>query len=290
MKVAETPQQFPLFENEAADTGEEMRGAGGQIAGAFGKFVVYVDESGDHGMMTLDAHYPVFVLSLCVFSKRYYCEIVVPAVEKFKFNHFGHDLVVLHEHEIRKEKGSFTFFQNRVHKERFISDLTGIIEASKFILISCVIDKSRLRDKLNIPSNPYHLALGSCLETLYKFLQENGQERAMTHVVFECRGKREDNGLELEFRRICDGANRFGIPFPFNVVFADKKVNSAGLQLADLVARPIGLRVVRPDQLNRAFEILKTKFYYGGESENGGAGYQDFGFQVYPGQESEKPR
>ena len=38
-----------------------------------------------------------------------------------------------------------------------------------------------------------------------------------------------------------------------------KKANSTGLQLADLVARPIGLHALHPEQPNRAFESLKPK-------------------------------
>lgn len=73
--------------------------------------------------------------------------------------------------------------------------------------------------------------------------------------------KKEDSQLELEFRRICDGFNRLNLKLPFEIVFADKRVNSAGLQLADLVARPIGLSVLKPAQKNRAFELLKSKFF-----------------------------
>ncbi|WP_371867695.1 DUF3800 domain-containing protein [Duganella guangzhouensis] len=106
----------------------------------FSNFIVYVDESGDHGMAPLDQSYPVFVLAFCVFDKHHYAEIVAPAVEKFKFRHFGHSSVVLHETDIRKEKGCFSFFHNREHKERFIAELTEIIDASKFTLIACVVD------------------------------------------------------------------------------------------------------------------------------------------------------
>lgn len=42
---------------------------------------------------------------------------------------------------------------------------------------------------------------------------------------------------------------------------ANKKANSADLQLADMVAYPIGLAVLRPDQPNRAFDILRKKIY-----------------------------
>ncbi|SHN32392.1 DUF3800 domain-containing protein [Rhizobacter sp. OV335] len=240
-------------------------------------------------MQTLDAHYPVFVLAFCVFYKRHYSEKVVPALHKFKFNHFGHDVVVLHEHEIRKEKGSFRF-TNRQHKQQFQSELSDIIDASNFILVSCVIDKAALRDRGEVDKNPYHLALGFCLESLYELLQEKNQDGALTHVVVECRGKKEDNELELEFRRICDGANRLGKLLPFDIIFADKKVDSPGLQLADLVARPVGLHVRRPGQENRAFDVLKRKFFCSGGRQNVGEGFENWGLKIFPTPESERPR
>ncbi len=249
--------------------------------GPFSNFIVYVDESGDHGMESLDPNYPVFVLAFCVFYKRHYSEVVVPALQKFKFNHFGHDSVVLHEQEIRKEIGSFKF-RNREHKLSFLDELTSIIDASNFILISCVIDKRRLRRDGETPPNPYHLALGFCLETLHGLMQEKKQDDLRTHVVVEQRGKKEDAELELVFRRICDGANRLGRPLPYEIVFADKKANSAGLQLADLVARPVGLSILRPGQVNRAFEVLKRKFYCSGGRQKVGEGYDGWGLKVHP--------
>lgn len=256
----------------------------------FSKYIVYVDESGDHSLGKIDAQYPLFVLAFCVFHKRHYSEQVVSALEKFKFNHFGHDQVVLHENEIRKEKGAFNIFKSPEERTAFLDELTEIIERSNFILISCVIDKRRLTRHVDANSNPYHLALGFCLETLYEFLQEKHQHGKKTHVVVECRGKKEDNELELEFRRICDGANRLSKQLPFDVLFADKRTMSSGLQLADLVARPIGLSVLKPEQPNKAFEVLKRKFYCDGGRETVGSGYEGMGLKIYPPAESEKPR
>lgn len=255
----------------------------------FSSYIVYVDESGDHGLQTLDENYPVFVLSFFVFHKGHYAQKVVPAVESFKFRHFGHDTVVLHEHEIRKEKGAFRF-NDRVHKQAFYEELTGIIEASNFILISCVIDKHRLREREHLDSNPYHLALGFCLETLHELMQEKGQDQHPTHVVVESRGAKEDRDLELEFRRVCDGENRWGSRFPFRIVLADKKTNSSGLQLADLVARPIGIATLRPGQTNRAFDIPKRKFYCSGGRKRLGEGFEGWGLNIFPPPESERPR
>lgn len=261
-----------------------------EMGPVFSKYIVYVDESGDHGMQSIDPQYPLFVLAFCVFHKGHYSEKIVPALEAFKFKHFGHDQIVLHETEIRKEKGDFRIFPTREHKNQFIEELTEIIATSNFILISCVINKARLKVQSDKQSNPYHIALGFCLETLYEFLKEKGEEEKLTHVVVERRGKREDNELELEFRRVCDGQNRFELDLPFKVIFADKMVMSSGLQLADLVARPIGIRILRPDQPNRAFDVLKHKFFCEGGRKNVGTVYEDWGLKIHPPEKSERPR
>jgi len=259
------------------------------ISTQFSNYIVYVDESGDHGVERIDPDYPVLVLAFCVFHKRHYAHTVVAEIESLKFRHFGHDIVVLHEHDIRKEKGSF-LFGGRQEKERFLDELTGVIEAGNFILISCVIRKEMLREQSLLKDNPYHLALGFCLETLFELLLEKGQTKSPTHIVFECRGKREDIDLEREFVRICSGANRWRKSLPLVIKFADKKGNSSGLQLADLVARPIGLSVLRPGSANRAFDILKRKFFCRGGRRRLGVDFEGWGLKVFPGTESEKPR
>jgi hypothetical protein len=255
----------------------------------YSDYIVYVDESGDHSLEAGGTDYPVFVLAFCVFHKRHYAQKVVPAIEAFKFRHFGHDSVVLHETDIRKERGAFKF-NDRVHRIAFFDELTGIIEESRFILISCLIDKRKPRERDQVDENPYHLALGFCLEALYELMQEKGQETYPTHVVVECRGKKEDRDLELEFRRVCDGENRWSRRLPFRIVMADKKTNSSGLQLADLVARPIGIATLRPTQPNRAFEVLRRKFLCVGGRKHAGAGFEGLGLKIYPAPDSEKPR
>jgi len=251
--------------------------------------VVYVDESGDHSLVSVDKDYPVFVLALCIFHKRHYAEKIIPAVERLKFSYFGHDSVVLHENEIRRQKGSFSFLVHRPTREAFMNDLTSIMEASNFILIACVVDKARVSRTAEAVSNPYHIALGICLEKLCGFLAEKGQVAATTYVVVECRGRKEDTQLELEFRRICAGNHPGNRPLPFDIVFADKKANLVGLQLADLVARPIGLSYIRPTQSNQAFGLLKRKFFCNGGRLSVGTGYEDAGLIIFPPQKAKGP-
>lgn len=278
--------QYSLFESVEAIPVEQ---SGLEPAGRrFSDYVVYVDESGDHSLASIDRDYPVFVLALCVFHKRHYAEKIVPAVHKLKFNYFGHDSVVLHENEIRKQKGDFAFLSHRPTRDEFMDRLSSVMEASNFILIACVVDKVRL-GKSEGAANPYHIALGVCLEALREFLAEKKQDEFKTHVLVECRGKKEDAELELEFRRICDGNNPGGRVLPFDIVFADKKTNLAGLQLADLVARPVGIHCIRPQQENKAFEMLTKKFFCAGGRDHVGCEYENVGLMIYPPQKAKSP-
>ncbi len=232
----------------------------------FSDYIVYVDESGDHSLTSIDTDFPVFSLSFCVVKKDDYLSQVVPAVQALKFKYWGHDSVVLHEHEIRKSKGDFTFLlTDKAIREAFYEDLNQVMVNAPITIIASVIDKLKLKAQYATPWNPYELALHFCMERLLGFLLGNGQAGKRVHVVFECRGKSEDAELELTFRRIVGGANGWGwvkrdfSAMEFEPKFAKKSVNSTGLQLADLTARPIAIKTLRPEQANRAYDVILTK-------------------------------
>jgi len=228
---------------------------------SFSDYVIYVDESGDHDLTSINEDFPLFVLAFCIFKKSDYVREIVPAIQDFKFRWFGHDMVILHEREIRKQQAPFKFLQNQDVRQRFMDELSDIIRKSSFTLIASVIDKRKLKQRYASPDNPYHIGLQFCMERTHAFLIENGQKGKLTHCMFEKRGTKEDNMLELEFRRIKDRGNYTQIDMnELDICFADKKANSSGLQLADLFARPIGLGVLRLGQPNRTREILAEKF------------------------------
>lgn len=240
------------------------------------EYIVFVDESGDHGLDAIDVGYPMFVLAFCIIKKLDYVNQLTPAIQNVKFKHFGHDNVILHERDIRKDIGDFVSLKTREKKFAFMDDLTAIVEATPFTLITCVIRKDNLKMRYADPDNPYHIAMGFGLERTFYFLRSQGAVAAKTHVIVEKRGKKEDAELELEFRRVCDRSNYEKVLLPFEAVFLDKKSNNAGLQLADLVARPIGLSVFKPEQPNRAYDALKTKFYTNGKGAIRGWGIKCF--------------
>ena len=47
--------------------------------------------------------------------------------------------------------------------------------------------------------------------------------------------------------------------------------------MADLVARPVGIKMLRPEQENRAFDVLEEKFYTSGSGQR-----DDWGLKCFP--------
>jgi hypothetical protein len=243
----------------------------------FSNFTIYVDESGDHGLESVNPDYPLFVLAFCLTAKAEYRVNIVPEVVAFKHRWFGHEAMILHAHEIRKEKGEFAFLFDRAVRQTFLAELTALMERLPYTLIVSVIDKLKLKHQYKAPDNPYSIAMQFCLERAFLFLREHGEADRLTHVLVESRGAKEDADLELAFRRICDGDNACNRRLPFQVVFADKKQNLPGLQLADLVCHPIGRHLLNPDQPNRAYDVVERKI-----RRNGAGRIEGYGLKTFP--------
>ncbi len=132
-------------------------------------------------------------------------------------------------------------------------------------VIASVIDKNRHREKYSDPWNPYEVAMHFCMEKLCGRMVADGETGKLHHVLFESRGDKEDASLELEFRRVTANKAQWGyrkVDFTrcgFEPVFLSKKGNHAGHQISDMIARPLGLRALRPGQPNRAVETIWDK-------------------------------
>lgn len=249
---------------------------GGKVSAMHSDFIVFVDESGDHSLTKIDQQYPMFVLAFCVVPFNTYNSQIAPRVRELKFRLFGHDNVILHEHDIRKRKGPFSAMGLH-ERELLMNELTSIVQESDMTIIAVAVHKQRHAKRYVRPIHPYNLAVMFGLERLHGFMRDKGQHERLTHVVCEARGAQEDRELELEFRRVCDGANQRQLRFCFDIVIADKRTNSEGLQLADLVARPIGLHALRPDQHNHAWEVIRPKLLtdYRGR-------FEGYGLKMFP--------
>jgi hypothetical protein len=140
-----------------------------------GDYIFYADESGDHSLTSVDPSYPAFSLSLCAFEKSRYCRRIIPDFLQFKFKHFGHDSVVLHERDIRKQTGHFKMLTDLRKRETFMDELTALVGRSRFVIFATVIDKAELKMDM-FPNNPYSIALRICLQSAFRFLDRRGRQ------------------------------------------------------------------------------------------------------------------
>ena len=249
----------------------------------YSDYIIFADESGDPNPRSIDPHYPVFVLNFCVFRKDEYAASVLPAVTAFKFEHFGHDAVVLHEQDIHRGKAPFDFDENTQKQITFKDKLNKVISRLDFRIVATAIDMHRFSQHTYLDA--YGLALRGCLEIdMHRFSQHTyldayglalvvawnrrtrfwsrGQSESIAHIILEGRGRKEDASLRLAFRRIVDGDNNLGKTMPgIDILVAPKRSNSIGLQIADLTAYSIGRNYLDPDKPNLVWESLaKPKF------------------------------
>jgi hypothetical protein len=244
----------------------------------FSEYVVFADESGDHGAVSKD--FPVFVLAFCIFEKQRYIAEVQTALSAFKHRWFGHDAVVMHERDLRKRKAPFEFLLAAEKREKFMGELGEIIEAMPFTIVAVVLHKDKITERKDKAKWPvYETAMRFGLERVGIFLEEQQQPKdSITHVIFEQRGKVEDLEVENEFRRrAAEFVGWKGGGGKVDIVFAPKAANHCGHQIADLIARPIGQMVLRPDQPNRTYDIISKKF-----RRSTGGKIMGYGLKVFP--------
>ena len=155
----------------------------------FGDHLVFVDESGDHGLARVDPGYPIFVLAFCLFAKNDYVERVGPALQRLKFRFWGHDEQVLHEHEIRKPNKNYGFLFDPAKRAEFLDAVSKLVDEAVFQLVAAVIRKLEFSKQYALPANPYELALEFGLERMFLELNSRGQAGKATHVIVEKIGR-----------------------------------------------------------------------------------------------------
>jgi hypothetical protein len=233
--------------------------------GGKSKYIAFLDECGDHSLNEIDNDFPLFVLSLVIITREAYQNQLLPSMTKLKLRYWNHEGINLHSRHIRKAEGSFNFLLNANLRKEFISTINGLMEESPYTICLSAIDKKKhlvTHGKDSI--NPYDLALELTLEKVFHFLKAHHETELP--LIAESRGKREDSELEKAFYKLMAcGTGSIKTDFIKNLncslVFWDKKANIAGLQIADLVAYPCSRYILKPEQPNRAFDIIKAKIY-----------------------------
>lgn len=243
-------------------------------------FVLYMDESGDHNLRSVDAHFPVFCLAGCVFERRYYHRVVRPRVDEFKMRFWGTTDVILHSRDIRKHRGPFSLLGDEDQRREFYDALNRLVRELDFTVLAVVILKGPLLHRYGQwARHPYHLSLEFILERYSLVMQRRGSQ-STGYVLVESRGRHEDQLLKEEYHRLSATGTSYQELHNITGFWMEKKAaNLAGLQLADLVAYPVAAKVLRPSIEQRAFDVLEQKI---DAAPGAGRCLLGYGLKIFP--------
>ncbi len=217
-------------------------------------FRLYVDESGDHALRLADNdnHRYLGLLGLWFETGEPY-RCFARDLETLKMEIFGphpdDDPICLHRKDIVERRGVFGRLKDRDLNARFERGLIDLIERAEFHLACIVLDKLEHGDRLiREHAHPYHDCLAALIERYACWLDSQGLKG---DVMAESRGSKEDQQLQLEFRRTLENGTRAQPPQLFRCALTSTKIKLkkkehavAGLQLADLLAYPFKREIV----------------------------------------------
>ena len=237
------------------------------MANEIKKYYLFIDESGDHGLVNLDPDFPVFLLCGLLMSDDNY-ETTRNNINVLKRKFWANKEVILHSRDIRKCNKEFQILFDNEIKQQFYLDLNAIIKDSKYRILASAINKVKYIKMYGKLSNDvYELALSFIIERAIFCLDEVRHTEKLLEIVIEKRGKKEDKKLEEHFQRLLSRGTGYVSAerlkeVRIKIVFKDKKENINGLQLTDLVAYPIARYVIEPKRANPAFDVLCNKIYH----------------------------
>jgi hypothetical protein len=232
------------------------------------KYYLFIDESGDHGLVKLDVNFPVFVLCGALMNEDSYFKLR-DEINDIKKTFWGDKDVIFHSRDIRKCQKEFQIFFDLELKAQFYKELNSCMSSNDYHIISSAIQKSKyIKTYGKLSNDVYELSLSFIIERAVFCLDElkKDDEDVCLYVVIEKRGKKEDSALAEHFQRLLARGTAFVDKERLSslspkIIFRDKKQNVNGLQLADLLAYPTARYVIDKNRANPAFDLFEDKFY-----------------------------
>lgn len=246
------------------------------------KYILFIDESGHHGLKTINSEFPIFLLCGCLIEENYYKNSVCKEFENLKIKYFERPDIVFHSNDIRKWQKDFKILGDTKLRARFYKDLNNLIRSLDFnIIASAVLKEELIKEYGPQAGNPYDLSLAFILENTVLFCEKSKIEKIK--IVCEARGKKEDSQLHAQARTIFDNGSSLVVSEKYQKIFEDfsflkKRENIVGTQICDLMAYPLATKILYPDRENLAFKIVEKKLY----RQFPDGDYLDYGLKIFP--------
>lgn len=225
--------------------------------------IMYLDESGDHNLVKIERDYPVFVLGGVIVEREYARIVIERELRTFKREFFGREDLILHTADIVRNANGFEELQDASFRQRFFRRLNALMQSLDYQVVACAIHKDRLVARYGRQTiDPYMLSLNVLVE---RFCFELGDHADNGLIVAERRRPDLDDELEEAWLGLREQGTRFQQASVIDrrivdLVLKRKRLNVAGLQLADLVVSPIGRHVLgKPEREDWAIVERKLR-------------------------------
>lgn len=221
---------------------------------------LFLDESGDHNLTVIDPSYPLFVLGGVIVEQRFAEGPLEDALRDFKRRLFGREDLILHTADITRNRNGFERLKEREFRETFYRELNDLLRKLPFQVVACVIRKDDHLQRYGVAAlDPYMLSLDVLVE---RFCMDIGTGGGV--IVAERRDPTLDRELDIAWLNLKVQGTRY---FQARVIesrivglnLRPKSANIAGLQLADLVATPIGRKVLGKT-VKEDYRVVEEKF------------------------------
>ena len=222
---------------------------------------LFLDESGDHDLTSIDAAYPVFVLGGVIVQDDASLALIGAAVRSFKTDFLGDDRLILHTADITRNRKGFERLADVRERARFHAGLNRLMAGLPFSIVACAIRKPELLRRYGaLAVDPYLLSLGLVVE---RFCFALGGGGATGRMLVEQRNERLDRELRVAWDLLRLHGTRYVRPDAIarripTLEFRSKNDGEVGLELADLVVTPLGRWVAgMPDKPD--LEVVRAK-------------------------------
>jgi len=233
------------------------------------KCFVFFDECGSHHAVVQEHDYQAFVLAAAI-VKEEDLQSLNDGWNKWKESVWGTSDVIMHEPDVRKNLGPW-YFKNATQRRDAKESLDSVLASLPYNGIAVVVRRPQYIEYCkdagldsSLPLPIYDMALDFLCERVAMALEEE-YDGAIGEIIAEARGAKDDARLQQEFVRLhIDGTSYiadswFRQQLGPAIDFRQKKENIPGLQIADLLARPCGDKVLRPESSPPRWEIFKKK-------------------------------
>lgn len=225
------------------------------------KKILFLDESGDHNLTSIDPQHPIFVLGGVIVNEEYAFGEMTMKLNKFKEEIFGTTNITLHTADFTRQKNGFERMKEREFCEEFYSKLNQLIASLDIKIVCCAIKKEQHMEKYGMDAiDPYHLSLNILAERFCFELEKNSSSGK---IIAEARDAVLDRQLDLAWLNLKVSGTHFKQAIQINnnidsLILKKKEDNLAGLEIADAIVTPIARRILnRKSRVD--LEVIKQK-------------------------------